>query len=73
MIMEWIKIDPNNLPDREVLAANLKKGTYGYTEKNLGYLELSDNEYEGVICNNEYEELHNCTHYIDIHKFDIFN
>jgi hypothetical protein len=71
--MKWIKIDPNNLPDREVLAGNFKQGTYGYTEKNLGYLVLSENRSEGVICDNENVELHNCTHYIDIHKFDILN
>ena len=66
--MDWIKIDKDNLNDNEVLAANFKSGTYGYKEKLLGYLNYE----HGILkCENEYEELKNVTHYIDIHKHDL--
>ena len=64
----WEKLDKNKLPKGEVLAANFKPGTYGYKEKCLGSLYL---KYDEIICENEHEELGGCTHYIDIHKFDI--
>lgn len=67
--MEWIKIDRNNLPDVEVLAANFKPETYGYTEKIIGYVALND---DGIIfCESENEILENCTHYIEINKHDV--
>ena len=59
--MEWIKLEI------EVLAANFKKSSYGYKEKNMGYLYK-----EGLmICCDGDELLENCTHYIDINKHDI--
>jgi len=63
--MEWILIDKDNLPEGEVLAANFKKGTYGYSEKLIGYL------YEDMICSSDDEQLENCTHYIEINKHDV--
>ncbi len=70
--MEWILIDKENLPEGEVLAANFKKGSYGYKEKLLGYLHLEDSSHGKTIrCENSFEELDDCTHYIDIHKFDV--
>ena len=66
--MEWKKIDANNLPDFEVMAANFEPGTYGYKEKIIGYLGVSG----GVIqCEREGEILSNCTHFIDINQYDI--
>jgi hypothetical protein len=68
--MEWVEIDKNNIQNGEVLAANFKKGTYGYKEKLLGYLHYD--EVEGfVTCESGSEVLENCTHYIDINKHDV--
>ena len=65
--MEWITIDINNLPEGEVLAANFKPYSYGYKEKLLGCIY----EDTGIaICESSNEVLENCTHYIDIDKFD---
>lgn len=67
--MEWIKIDKDNLPEKKVLAANLKSGTYGYKEKLLGYLRYDEVE-EFISCESSNEVLDNCTHYIDINNHD---
>ena len=66
--MEWIKIDENNLPEKEVLAANFKARTYGYKEKVIGYLQ---NDSGDIICESESEVLGGCTHYIDLGRYDI--
>lgn len=66
--MEWIKINPDNLPASEILAANFKPGTYGYTEKLLGYLSSDNGD---ISCENDSEFLENCSHYIDINKYDV--
>ena len=65
--MKWIKLENENLPGHVVLAANFKKGTYGYREKNIGYLFGDD---EMIICDG-IELLENCTHYIDMDNYDI--
>ena len=67
-IMTWQKIDPNNLPKREVLAVNFRSDTYGYGEKILGRLYVSQVTQLGVSCENDIENLDNCTHYFDIEK-----
>lgn len=65
--MEWIKIDKEKLPRKEVLAANFRPRTYGYKEKMIGCISID--EYSSYItCENEYEILYPITHYIDIHK-----
>lgn len=67
--MEWIPIDPENLPVGEVLAANFKVGSLDYREKLVGYVDV---ELDGIItCDSDDTTLENVTHYIDIHKFDI--
>lgn len=70
--MKWILIDVNNLPDGEVLAANFNKGKHGYKEKLIGYLYIK-NSFSGLIiqCEDDHQVLEHCTHYIDIHKFDV--
>lgn len=68
--MEWQKIDPQALPLGEVLAANFEPRTYGYKEKLVGYLSLN-RQHGYVSCIQDGVELTSCTHYIDIHKFDI--
>jgi hypothetical protein len=35
--MQWRVIDKSSLPTKEVLAANFKRGSYGYKEKIVGY------------------------------------
>jgi hypothetical protein len=68
--MEWILLDPNNLPEKEVLAANFKSGTFGYKEKLVGYLGV-DERNNNIVCEAESVILENCTHYVDLEKFDI--
>ena len=66
--MEWIEIkDKNNLPEEEVLAANFAKGTFGYKEKIVGYLDLiNDHGHIVVICCGERIILSDITHYIKL-------
>jgi hypothetical protein len=66
--MEWIKIDKNNLPADEILAANFMPFTYGYKEKLLGTLHIED---DTIICESDNEQLENCTHYIPINTYDL--
>jgi len=66
--MEWIEIDKNSLPENEVLAANFKKGSFGYKDKWIGYLRL---EGAMVVCDFNDDILEDCTHYIDIDQHDI--
>ena len=65
--MEWIKLDYGTMPTKEVLAGNFAKGTYGYKEKVMGYVNFDGQTFscEGA------ELLENCTHYVDLSKFDI--
>jgi hypothetical protein len=63
----WKELDKNNLPEKEVLAANFKARTYGYKEKLLGYLSKDLGE---ITCESDNEVLNGCTHYIAIHDFD---
>lgn len=68
--MEWLPIDINNLPKGEVLAANFKSRSYGFREKLVGHLHINE-VLDVVTCTAEDTILYDCTHYIDIHKFDI--
>ena len=67
-MIKWTKIDKENLPEETVLAANFKPYTYGYTEKVIGYLHIDD---DVVKCENEYEVLEGCTHFVEINEFDV--
>ena len=62
-----MKIDKNDLPIDEIIAANFMPFTYGYKEKLLGYLYIKG---DTIICENDNEMLENCSHYIPINKFD---
>lgn len=66
--MTWLPIDPDNLPEGEVLAGNFEPGTQGYKEKIVGYCNVT--VHGNAFCESEGEVLLNVTHYIDIHKFD---
>jgi hypothetical protein len=68
--MQWKIIDPTNLPEGEVLAANFQPRTYGFQEKLLGYLN-AEREDEGICCDDDNGFLSHCTHYIDINAFDM--
>jgi len=69
--MEWVEINKEKLPKKEVLAANFKLGTYGYKEKLVGYVCLDENGF--LCCESDREVLENVTHFIDLTKFDIEN
>ena len=66
--MQWIKIDKDNLPKNDVLAGNFEKGTCSFGEKLIGWLGVDDNNV--ICCESNSEVLYDCTHYIDIHKFN---
>ena len=66
--MKWIEINKKELPKTEVLVANFKPKTYGYSEKIIGYIYIENGI---IICENEHEQLEGCTHYININQFDI--
>lgn len=65
--MEWILIDKANLFKGEVLAANFQEGSWGYKGIVIGYLYIV---YETVIVESDYAQLMNCTHYIEMSKFN---
>jgi len=67
-MMEWQKILPKKLPQGEVLAANFRPYTYGYKEILVGRLYKDG---ENIICEDENTQLEGCTHYIQIHDFDL--
>jgi len=60
--LSWQPIDPNNLPNGEVLATD-------GAEIAIGYLQRFIND--SAIIENKNEVLYNCTHYIDINKIPI--
>jgi addiction module HigA family antidote len=69
--MNWIKIDPDNLPKGEVLAINLEYHDFpehqrlDYGQKAVGYLDY-DNRH--IWCLDSFGEIliSDCTHYIEI-------
>lgn len=67
-MINWNELDQLSLPKGIVLAANFQPKTYGYSEKIIGYIY----EEGGVIkCENEYELLEGCTHYVKVNDFDV--
>lgn len=61
--MHWRKIDPQNLPEKQVLAANFQKGSYSFRYKLVGRLFSEDNQ---VWCQTDFQSLEHGTHYVDI-------
>lgn len=58
MKLKWIEIDPENLPQGEVLARDAEHcGIIG---------KLYRQKSGAVSCTNEYQELSRCTHYADL-------
>lgn len=60
----WIEIDPENPPERQVLATKLTLGR-GYRELVIGYVDFSEEE-DCPICESEYELLIGATHYREL-------
>lgn len=65
---EWIPIDKDNLPEGEVLAACFDKTKDAYKRKVIGEIEIWERR---ICCRGDMPYLINCTHYIDINKYDI--
>ena len=66
--MEWIKLDMDNLPDNEVIAVCFENGSNFWAHKLIGYV-FGNGEF--ISCEDGDSNLIcDCTHYIDIHKFD---
>lgn len=68
--MKWLPIDKDNLPKGEVLAANFTPSKYGYEYKIIGYLRINNDD-GSIECADDEGYLENCTHYIDLSKFDL--
>lgn len=68
--LQWVPIDPENLPEHNVLAACFDKNSAFYGHKMIGLL-MENNAYYKVTCDNESEHIGTCTHYIDINNYDI--
>lgn len=67
--MHWLPIDPDNLPEGEVLAGNFDKDSGYYKDKMIGKVRrVEDNM---VRCKDRIGYMMFCTHYIDINKFDL--
>ena len=65
--MKWKRIDPDNLPEGEVLAACFEENYMFFQSKMIGRLE----KYMWrVDCFENDNVLPNVTHYIDIHDQD---
>jgi hypothetical protein len=64
--MHWLPIDPDNLPEGEVLAARFNGD--GFKFKQLGFLSKENGR---IHCVKNGSLLKNCTHYIDINKYDL--
>lgn len=66
--MEWIKIDPDNLPNAEVLAACFDQKKTDYCQKVIGDLFKTD---KYVYCDGDSRIITFVTHYIEINKHDL--
>lgn len=71
--MKWIKISVDKMPNREVLAANFKKGTSGYMDKIIGYIYKNSGMETMFALSNDLEVLKNVTHYIVIDDIELDN
>ena len=61
---QWIEITELTKPNIEVVAINMKPGTYGYKEKLVGYIRYNEN-LGCFVCSDENTELRNVTHYLN--------
>ena len=65
--LQWVPIDPGNLPRGEVLAGNFDE-SYPYTGlKLIGVLAHSK---DAIVCRHDVQQIE-ATHYIKIHDYDI--
>lgn len=71
--MKWIPIDPNDIPEGEVLAANFDPNTYGYKEKIIGKIStaMGTSGKDRLLVENDHETLYHVTHYIIMDQYDI--
>jgi len=61
--MIWKKIDPENLPKGEVVAANFKEANYWYLKKLLGKIYVDT---YGAYCKSDTEVSVYVTHYHEL-------
>jgi hypothetical protein len=63
----WIPVtEAENLPRGEVLALNNLKGSYGYHEYLIGYVDENCESDSGYFCESEGEILMNVTHWMPL-------
>jgi len=58
----WIPVT-ERLPEKEVLAVNALRGSYGYHEYLVGYIGKNEESDSGYCCESEGEILMNVTHW----------
>ena len=61
----WIPVT-ERLPDGEVLAINALKGSYGYHEYRVGYVDESCESETGSLCESDGVVLNNVTHWMPL-------
>jgi hypothetical protein len=66
--MNWLKIDPKNLPEGEVIAASFYDNIGCEALVGTLYLDYDYNypDFQRPDCTDNYRILRHCTHYIDI-------
>ena len=62
---KWISVE-DNVPDTEVIAINMLKGTYGYEEMLIGYVFPCASYESGYGAENDYVTLENVTHWMPL-------
>ncbi len=67
-VQGWISVK-DELPKSEVLAANFAPGTHGYKEHIIGFVSGERcTESGGCFAENDYEILHDVTHWMSLPK-----
>lgn len=63
-MITWIKIDKDNLPNGEVLAACFGENSIYFDQRLFGTLSISS--WGSVYCKHHYFCLFDCTHYVEV-------
>ena len=65
LVPRWIPVK-ESLPEGEVIAVNALKGSYGYREYIIGYVDEDYESDSGYSCESEGEILVNVTHWMPL-------
>lgn len=62
--MDWIKVTPDTMPNKEVIAISVCKGP-SYMEYLIGWIGESTESKTGYTCESENEILYDVTHWME--------